>query len=217
MMRRLAYLTIAAAGLCAGADKKLPTAAYSSDVADVTAVAHISKDQVKELLGTDLGGDIIVVDVKLTPKFGNKLALNRDDFLLRSDKDGQKSKPFAPSQIAGAGTLVVSTRGGGAGIAMDDRGPVWGGIGGPPGRLGSQGSAIGNTSQGEAHAAVNPGAGLEKPDPLLALLTARVLPEKEIDEPVSGLLYFLMEGRHKVKDLELHYRGAAGRFSLRFR
>jgi hypothetical protein len=43
------------------------------------------------------------------------------------------------------------------------------------------------------------------------------MPEKSTAEPVSGLLYFQLEGKHKPKDLELRYSGPAGRISLRFR
>jgi hypothetical protein len=57
----------------------------------------------------------------------------------------------------------------------------------------------------------------EKDDPVLATLKAKVLPMKETAEPVSGLLYFLMEGKHKTKQLEMYYKGPAGNLSLRFR
>jgi len=57
----------------------------------------------------------------------------------------------------------------------------------------------------------------DKPNPLLAVLKEKVLPEKEITEPISGLLYFQMAGKLKPKDLELHYKGPAGKLALRFR
>jgi hypothetical protein len=53
--------------------------------------------------------------------------------------------------------------------------------------------------------------------PLLVALEEKVLADsKETKEPLSGLLYFLMEGKHKVKQLELHYRGPAGKLDIRF-
>jgi hypothetical protein len=54
-------------------------------------------------------------------------------------------------------------------------------------------------------------------NPLLAVLKEKVLAEKEITAPLSGLLYFLLEGKHKPKNLELMYKGPAGRLSLRFK
>ena len=41
---------------------------------------------------------------------------------------------------------------------------------------------------------------------LAKVLDEKVLPEKKIDQPVSGLLYFPME-QQKMKDLELVYGG----------
>ncbi len=98
---------------------------------------------------------------------------------------------------------------------MDESGPVWGGTMGRPRRLGGEGGAMGNTSV-ETETSVHT-TDKEKDDPVLATLKAKVLPMKETAEPVSGLLYFLMEGKHKTKQLEMYYKGPAGNLSLRFR
>ena len=50
-------------------------------------------------------------------------------------------------------------------------------------------------------------------NPLLAVLKAKVLPETETMEPVEGLLYFLIDGKFKQKDLALIYKGQAGRLT----
>jgi hypothetical protein len=57
----------------------------------------------------------------------------------------------------------------------------------------------------------------EKDNPLLAAIRAKILPEKEISEPTSGLLFFQVVGKVKPKDLELHYKGPAGKMALRFK
>jgi hypothetical protein len=57
----------------------------------------------------------------------------------------------------------------------------------------------------------------DKENPLLAALNAKILPEKEITEPTSGLLFFQIVGKVKPKDLELHYKGPAGKMALRFK
>ena len=99
----------------------------------------------------------------------------------------------------------------------DNRGPVWGGYpGGRPGRLGGDGGAIGNTANTTAQSSAHSGS-KDAEDPLLATLKAKVLPETSASKPVSGLLYFLMEGKHKTKQLEVIYKGPAGRLSLRFK
>ena len=78
--------------------------------------------------------------VKVEPKYTKEIVIDRDDFLLRTDKDGDRSKPMAPSQIAGRGALVLTrTLGPGGDGAERSRG--WS-IGGPIG-MGS-GGGIGN-------------------------------------------------------------------------
>jgi hypothetical protein len=112
---------------------------------------------------------------------------------------------------------VVFQGGGRGGLMSEDRGPVWGGIGGGrPRRMGGEGASLGNADAGSAQAGFESGAG-RKEDPLLAVLREKALPEKSASEPVAGLLYFLLDGKHKPKDLELRYDGPAGKLSLRFR
>jgi hypothetical protein len=61
-----------------------------------------------------------------------------------------------------------------------------------------------------AQASVNEG-GKEGENPVMEVLRAKVLPQKETTEPVSGLLYFFLEGKHKLKQLELLYKSPTGR------
>lgn len=214
MPRRIA-LAMALWAACQGAEKKPAEGRASNDAVEITARAFTGKDEIKKMLGSDLDGVIAVVDVRLVPKPGTKLAVIRDDFMLRSDKDGQRSTPFAPSQIAGRGVLVISSTGGGSAIGTERNGPIWGGPMGRPRRLGGESPAI-IGSESSATATVQPG-GKDEENPLLRALTERILPEKEANEPVSGLLYFFLDGKHKPKDVELIYRGAAGKLSLRFK
>ncbi len=51
---------------------------------------------------------------------------------------------------------------------------------------------------------------------LLEALKARQLPDKEITEPLEGLLYFKLTGKHKLKDMAVLYRGPAGKLNLDF-
>jgi hypothetical protein len=199
---------------CPAAEKRPPEGRAYNQAVEITAKAFTDKEEIKRLLGSDLGGSIAVVEVRLAPKAGAKLAVVRDDFVLRSDKDGQRSTPFAPSQIAGRGALVISSSGGAGVIGTNSNGPIWGGTMERPRRLGGDGPSFGS-SESPAKAAVQ--TGVKGEDALLAVLTEKVLPEKESSEPVSGLLYFFLEGKHKPKDIELLYRGPAGKLSLRFR
>jgi hypothetical protein len=198
-----------------GAEKKPTQGTASNDAVEIVAKAYTDRQDIKRLLGAELESTIVVLEVRLVPKPGTKLSVIRDDFELRSDKNGQRSTPLAPSQIAGSSVLVIASTGGG-GFSTGGNGPVWGPpTGGRPRRIGSDGATVGN-SGGGSEATIQTG-GKVKEDPTLALLEAKILPEREIAEPLSGLLYFFLEGKHKPKDVELFYRGAAGKLSLRFK
>ncbi|MBX5494300.1 MAG: hypothetical protein IRZ15_03100 [Bryobacteraceae bacterium] len=211
-----AIALILAAGVLLAADTPEPVRG-TNELLEIKATAHPGKEAVRKLLGNDLDGFICVVEVTVTPLGDKPVALNRDDFLLISGKDGQRSAPFAPSQIAGQGAIIVSSRGGGGGIATQSTGPVWGGIGGPPRRLPGQGTVLGTASEPSSATARVDDGGKAQENPLLATLKERELPQKETLEPVSGLLYFPLEGKHKPKDLQLIYKGAGGKVSVQFR
>jgi hypothetical protein len=204
-MRFLVAFLLSGLPASMAADKPPAPAQTGNEKLEITAVLYPDKEAVRQVLGNDLGGFFTVIRVELTPKGGQALKVNRDDFLLRSYKDGEKSEPFAP---------------GDRGVA-ENRGPVWGGIPGtgmPPQRLPGMNPPVAGNAAGQegADAKATSGAG-DKENPLLAVLTEKVLPEKETREPLAGLLYFSLEGKHKPKDLELQYRGPAGKLILHFR
>ncbi|MBI4893594.1 MAG: hypothetical protein HY821_23440 [Acidobacteria bacterium] len=193
----------------------------------IDAVAYLTRDEIKAVLGQDPGESIVVVKVTVTPAEGWKLNLIRDDFLLRSDRDGQKSRPLEPTQIAGTSVMVVGSQGGTQGTGMsEERRVPWGVPGVPggsptgapgaglpmPGQTPNVGSATADTSGASARIEQREA----KSNPLLDALKAKVLPEDEFEKPVSGLLYFQMEGKLRPKDIELVYRKAPPRVSLRF-
>jgi hypothetical protein len=189
------------------AEKKLPIEQTSNDMIEITATPIIDKDEIRQELGSDLGGDIVLVRVQVRPVSDKPVKISLDDFLLVSGKDGQRSQPFTPSQIAGDAALVLTPQGAKNGIGGNR--PKWSGIAGPFGMgTGSSGSSTPDTKVESVH---------DKPNPVLAVLKEKVLQEKEITEPISGLLYFQMVGKFKPKDLELHYKGPAGQLALRFR
>src|SRR6267142_2110102 len=103
-------LALIAASVAFAANKPSPTPTVKTGNADVelTATLYVDKASIAQLLGSDLGGYYVVVNVRLAPKNSEKIKVFRDDFQLRTDRDGERSKPFAASQIAGRGALVVS-------------------------------------------------------------------------------------------------------------
>lgn len=197
------------------------TGQTGNDAIDITATALVDKEEIRQAIGADLPGTIIVVEIRVAPKDDKKLRVSLDDFTLLAHNDGQKSQPFTPSQIAGKGALMVTPTGNRGSMMGQGNGPIWGGIpgtGGRPRRLPGDGGGIGNgsTEQGGVKATVQTNE-TGKENPILTTLKEKVLPEKETSEPLSGLLYFPMEGKHKIKDLILMYRGPAGRLELEFK
>jgi hypothetical protein len=217
-MTRLSFVLLV--GIAAAQKTAVAPQGQGSDkAARVEATLHLDKTAIRAAAGEGMPEGVVVVDVTVTPAEGQRLTLNRDDFLLRSDRDGQRSTPYSPTQIAGSSVLVVSTNYAGARVMQDNNGPIWGGIGGGrPQRLGNDNPAIGNAaSQESVVAKVDPSSGKDKESPLLAVLKAKILAENEISAPVSGQLYFLMDGKQKVKDIELIYKTPASKLSVRFK
>jgi hypothetical protein len=198
-------------------NKPLETRGENESVV-ITATLYAKPEAVKEVLGSDLGGHYIVVAIEVTPRYGKEVAITRDDFVLKTDKDGERSGPFAPSQIAGRGAMVVRQTGGAGGTGMHDNdGPIVGGYPGtigPPRRMGGDGIGDAGAPAG-AEAKTRTGSH-EKEDPMLGVLKQKELPETKTDKPVSGLLYFPME-KQKAKDLELRYAASGDKIAMRFR
>jgi len=215
MKRFWALLSIAACFALAS-DKREPVGETSDDVVDISATAYTTKDEIVQALGSPdaakLAGSIIVVNVNVRPLSDKPVKLSRDDFMLISNKDGQRAEPFEPSQIAGAGTMVVSVAG--YGQVNAGRGGIWGGMGGPFGYPGGGGVGTGGGATGaQAKVENKPG----NADPLLTVLQKKILPEKSVLDPISGLLYFEIVGKVKPKDLEMRYTSTSGKLLMRFR
>jgi hypothetical protein len=192
----------------------------------IEAQVWLDKTEMKQTTGIDPGEGFLIVKVKVTPGKGEVINLNRDDFLLRSDKDGQRSRPLEPTQIAGSSVMVISSRAGSQGQVMGQQRRVPMGLpvptGGDPRGVPGQGLPMPNESPtvgsatsdtSEAQASFEDKQGNKA---LLALLKEKILPEGETKEPTEGLLYFQIEGKHKVKHLELVYRKSPPRVHLRF-
>lgn len=222
-MARWLILAAALATLVAAAPRKAPPAGRGeTESVEVTAALYPDKESIKNLIGWDLDGYYVVVEVQVRSRFGREIEVWRDDFLLRTDKDGERSTPFAASQIAGRGALVVTEggRGGGGGMMGESGGPVWGGAPGTadrPRRIGGQGGAMGGAiGGGEGRAAMEESGKRGGVPPLQKALDEKILPEGKTEKAMAGLLYFPL-GKQKVKDLELIYTAADGKVSIRFR
>jgi hypothetical protein len=210
MRFRITALALAAVLTLGAAKKNVATSKAENEDLILTVTMYPDKVDVKELIGDELGGHYIVAEVNVEPKYGKDVVIDHDDFYLRTDKDGERSTPYAASQIAGSGGLVIShVQGQGAASPgwQNTRVPVVRPPG--PGGIGSGGDV--DTSAAKATAETD-----KKENPLKKVLESKSLPEGKTKEPIKGLLYFPL-GKQKMKDLELVYGGQENRIRLRFK
>lgn len=213
MFFRTATLFTVAALAAWPAGKKVGVGRAENEDIIVTANLYSSPEDIKDLLGNDLGGHFIVAEIKVEPKYGKSATVARDDFEMRNLSDNERSTPFAPSQIAGHAALVVK-RAGDSDDGTAKKGskkPTLSGSIGLAG-TGSPGNVVGdpNISTKLENADQPKDKDLEK------LLKDKQLPEKTSDQPISGLLYFAFE-KVKLKDLELAYGPKNSRLFLKFK
>jgi len=173
-----------------GADlKSLPNQAGNGNI-DLNGHVIMDPKEIQQLLGAPMEAGYVVVQIKVSPRTPDAIRISADDFTLISRKDGERSPALVPSQIFGAASLVMkskTTYSGSAGVS--------------------------STSVNVA-----PVEPKKAPDsPLEKVLESKLLPDTETKEPVEGLLYFLLAGKNKPKDLGLLYKGPAGRLSMDFK
>ena len=173
--------------------KSLPNQAGNGNI-DLAGTVVVNPNEVQELVGAPLEPGYIVVRLKASPRTVEAIRISSDDFTLISRKDGERSPALDPNQIGASGGLALKSR------TTHD---------GSPGVSSTQ---VG-VAPGEAGKTLQKG-----PDALLLkLLESKILPTKVTKEPVEGLLYFLLEGKNKPKDLGLLYKGPAGRLAMDFK
>jgi hypothetical protein len=216
MLRLISSFLALSSLLITGAPPKTTaTAEGSNRTIVVTARVVTDKADVASEIGVDPGFQVVVVDVRVRPlDDSTKIRVDRDDFTLVSARDGQRSQPLEPGQLAGKGALVLSSTGTGSVRSENMRGPVWGGIGGgAPGRIGNQSPGFGNSTVSEQKVEAKDVKGTATQDsPLMVALKDKILPNTpETTEASQGLLYFLFDGKTpRPKDLTLIHKGAGG-------
>ena len=201
---KLLILSLIVSLIALAADiKSLPNQAGNGDI-DLAGTAILDSKEIEQVVGAPMEPGYVVVRIKVSPRTLGAIRISADDFTLVSRKDGEKSPALVPSQIAGPADFVLKQ-----GKAQASGGRM-------------HGISIGGFGTGTA---VDPGTldisqgdNKKAPDsPLLKILESKMLPDKETKEPVEGLLYFLLDGKNKVKDLGLLYKGPAGRLAMDFK
>ncbi|MGI8961704.1 MAG: hypothetical protein ACR2IV_18475 [Bryobacteraceae bacterium] len=191
------------------AEKKVisPTTSASNDQIDIVATISLSEEEIAQKVGADPGKGVALLDVRVTPKTDKPVQLSPDDFILLAYDDGERSKPFDPAELAGNGALVVKTSPNGDKVS---RTSGFGGLG-PIG----MGSGPSTAKKGDT-LNTKMDTGNEGSNKLLDQLKAKQFPQKDTADPVEGYLYFPLDGKHKLKNLAVLYRGQAGKLRLVF-
>ncbi len=200
-------LVLAAVNLLASKKVVSPETSASNDQVDIIATISLAEDEVAQKIGADPGKGIVLLQVRVVPKTDKPIEVSPDDFILLAHDDGERSKPFEPSEIAGGGGLVVTNK---ADSTKQKKTGITTGFGGIGGGNASPGNPRPTTISTKMD---TKSEGNEK---LLEALKAKQLPEKESIEPVEGYLYFPLDGKHKLKNLIVLYRGPAGKLDLEF-
>ena len=188
-MKLFIIFTILASSL-AGADlKSLPNQAGNGNI-DLSGTVFVDSKDIERVIGAPMDPGYIVVRIRVEPRMLEAIRISADDFTLVSRKDGERSDALAPSQIGGPANLILRSK-----TRYD----------GSPG--------VSNTS-----VAVTPVETKKAPESgLVKVLESKMLADRETKDPVEGLLYFLLEGKNKPKDLGLLYKGPAGHLSMDFK
>ncbi len=188
-MKQLILLAITISAAFAADIKSLPNQAGNGNI-DLAGTVYVDSKDIQQVLGTTLDPGYIVVRIKVEPRMLQAIRISADDFTLVSRKDGERSDALEPSEIEAPANLVLrskTTHDGSAGVSS---------------------TAV----------SVAP-ADIKKPPEKVPvkLLESKMLKDTETKDPVEGLLYFLLEGKNKPKDLGLLYKGPAGHLAMDFK
>lgn len=192
-----------------GAKKTVsPQTSAGNELVDIVATISLTEEEVTQKIGADPGKGIVLLQVRVIPKTDKSVLVSPDDFILLAHDDGERSKPYEPSQIASDGALIVKNT---ADKTTKKATPTFG-VGGIMG--GGGGASPGNSKPVVLGTTMDSKA--KGDQTLLEALKAKQLVSKDTNEPVEGYLYFSLDGKHKLKDLAVLYHGPAGHLSLEF-
>jgi hypothetical protein len=190
---RLSFIALAlCAALLAGEKKPQKPAQGMVEDDTVTITATIlTRVEVIEAVGSDFDNDLTVLDVRVAPKDGKPYEIKLDDFILRSEASGDHSGPFdSADEIAGKGALQV-TRIYGQRTDPDSARPI-------------EGTKLAMNQR-------------EQANPALAAVRQKMLTNKTITGPVSGLMFFPLSSKEKAKHLILSCQTPQSKLRLSFK
>ncbi len=200
---KIAVVMLLGGLLALAGEKKLPSGEAANEAVGLQATV-LDDEQLQQIFSSDFSHMFVVVEVTLMPKSGKTLDIRLDDFLVRSEQSGYHTGPLMAAQIGGEGGIVVKRP-----DPSKRRGGFGGGFGGI--MMGGGGGGSAPPEQAKVEAKDD-----RETDPLLGMLKRKILAEKAVTEPVTGLLFFPLE-KEKPKNLALVYTTTAGKLRFKFK
>lgn len=188
MLKRIVSLALLVGAVLPAANKRLPQGMVEDESVAITATI-LDAEHLRQAVGSDFNAEYTALEVKVTPKGGMPLDVRLDNFILRSESDGDHSGPLVASQIAGSGELVVKRE-----YA-------------PRSSPGNPNLIAGTTVEMKKDPAQ---------DSVLEALKKNILAEKVTADPESGLLFFPLQ-KEKAKNLVLSCTTPKGKLRLQFK
>jgi hypothetical protein len=194
----------------------------SAELSDVAFRARLVRDvnEIQSRIGNDLDQEFILVELDVRPLYNSEVILKRDDFLLRSFRNNDRSHAQSPERIAGEAVLVLSDGGSGGGgvFAQPNETVVGGGLPGlGPAGYPTTGIGVGGGGGGSGDGLPTVTESRQQTGTLAGRLAEIELPIGPTREPVSGFLFFQVAPKHKIKHLVLNYDGSAGEIKISFK
>lgn len=177
-----------------GADKKPPQGHGENDAVTVEATI-LSQDQIRQQFGSAFGGNFTALEIHLTPKGGKPYDVRLDDFILRSQSDGDHSGPMEAAQIVDTGALVINQT-----YAPRTNAQMPQMLAGTKVEMKDD---LGNSNSRTADA--------------LEALKKAILAEKTITGPETGVLFFPLSAKEKARSLVLSYASPGGKLRIEFK
>lgn len=187
-MTRIVTVALLFCAALPAADKK-PAQGMVEDESVAIAATILDADHIRQAVGSDFNGDYTVLEMRVTPKGGTPLDIRLDNFILRSESDGDHSMPLIAGQIAGSGELVVKRKYAGKSSPNNP-------------------NLIESTSIELKDAPA--------PDGVLEALKKNILIEKVTADPETGLLFFPLS-KEKAKHLVLSCTTPKGKLRMQFK
>ena len=184
----------------------------SVELDDVAFNARLVRDrqEISRLLGNNLDGEYILIELDVKPLYDANVQLTRDDFVLHSYRDGDRSFAQSPDRIAGKAVLVLSDGRARPSVGVFGQQPNLGTTpGGPtPGVVGGGAGTVVETKVS---------AESRKETTLIGQLQQLELAMGPTRSQVRGYLYFQISPKRKPKHLVLNYDGSAGNCKIPFK